>query len=139
MLQLSATRCSCITILWVNLVSFVAITLCVASQGYLSLSFISLSTQSGNFGHNLLYIFVDCRRPSVTITQWVGCCYLEDDAHLLDSHAPHCHLCDSFHCTDVCCLLEGHCVGKTRGSLIIVSLRSILLLSKSIFYIQPPA
>jgi hypothetical protein len=32
MVQLSATRCSCIAILWVSLVSFVAITLCVASQ-----------------------------------------------------------------------------------------------------------
>jgi hypothetical protein len=30
--QLSATRCSCIAILWVNVVSFAAITLCVASQ-----------------------------------------------------------------------------------------------------------
>jgi hypothetical protein len=32
MVQLSATRCSCITILWLSLVSFAAITLCVASQ-----------------------------------------------------------------------------------------------------------
>jgi hypothetical protein len=32
MVQLSATRCSCIAILWVSLVSFGAITLCVASQ-----------------------------------------------------------------------------------------------------------
>jgi hypothetical protein len=32
MVQLSATRCSCITILWVSLVSFIVITLCVASQ-----------------------------------------------------------------------------------------------------------
>jgi hypothetical protein len=32
MVQLSATRCSCIVILWVILVSFAAITLCVASQ-----------------------------------------------------------------------------------------------------------
>jgi hypothetical protein len=32
MVQLSATRCSCIAILLVSLVSFVAITLCVASQ-----------------------------------------------------------------------------------------------------------
>jgi hypothetical protein len=31
-IQLCATRCSCIAILWVSLVSFVAITLCVASQ-----------------------------------------------------------------------------------------------------------
>jgi hypothetical protein len=30
--QLSATRCSCIAILWVSLVSFAAITLCFASQ-----------------------------------------------------------------------------------------------------------
>jgi hypothetical protein len=32
MVQLSATRCSCIAILWVSLVTFAAITLCVASQ-----------------------------------------------------------------------------------------------------------
>jgi hypothetical protein len=32
MIQLSATKCNCIAILWVSLVSSVAITLCVASQ-----------------------------------------------------------------------------------------------------------
>jgi hypothetical protein len=32
MIQLSATRCSCIAIFWVSLVSFATITLCVASQ-----------------------------------------------------------------------------------------------------------
>jgi hypothetical protein len=32
MVQLSATRCSYIAILWVSLVSFAATTLCVASQ-----------------------------------------------------------------------------------------------------------
>jgi hypothetical protein len=32
MVQLSATRCSCIAILWVSLVSFAAIILYVASQ-----------------------------------------------------------------------------------------------------------
>jgi hypothetical protein len=32
MVQLSATRCSCIASLWVSLVMFAAITLCVASQ-----------------------------------------------------------------------------------------------------------
>jgi len=32
MIQLSAVRCSCIAILWVSLVSFATITLCVASQ-----------------------------------------------------------------------------------------------------------
>jgi len=32
MVHLSAVRCSCIAILWVSLVSFAAVTLCVASQ-----------------------------------------------------------------------------------------------------------
>jgi hypothetical protein len=32
MVQLSTARCSCITLLWVSLVSFAAITLCVTSQ-----------------------------------------------------------------------------------------------------------
>jgi hypothetical protein len=32
MVQLSATRCSCIATLWVRLVNFAAITLCIASQ-----------------------------------------------------------------------------------------------------------
>jgi hypothetical protein len=32
MVELSTTRCSCIAILWVSLVSFAAITLCFASQ-----------------------------------------------------------------------------------------------------------
>jgi hypothetical protein len=32
MVQLSATRCSCIAILWVSLVSFAAITFCIASE-----------------------------------------------------------------------------------------------------------
>jgi hypothetical protein len=47
MVQLSATRCSCIVILWVSLVSFGAIILGVASQRVFIV--ISLSTQSGNF------------------------------------------------------------------------------------------
>jgi hypothetical protein len=45
MVQLSATSCSCIAILWVSLVSFAAITLCVASQRL----FVSISIQCGNF------------------------------------------------------------------------------------------
>jgi hypothetical protein len=52
MVQLSATRCSCIAILWVIIVRFAAITLCVPSQRVfiiLLLLFISLSIQSGNF------------------------------------------------------------------------------------------
>jgi hypothetical protein len=35
MVQLSATRCSCIAILWVSLLSFAAITLCVASRVFI--------------------------------------------------------------------------------------------------------
>jgi hypothetical protein len=38
--QLSATRCSYIAILWDNLVSFAAITLCVASQGVFVVAFV---------------------------------------------------------------------------------------------------
>jgi hypothetical protein len=46
----SVTRCSCIATLWVSLVSFVAITLCVVSQRVFIFVFvISLTTQSGNF------------------------------------------------------------------------------------------
>jgi hypothetical protein len=48
--QLSATRCSCIAILWVSLVSFAAITLCVASQRvFIVVSVYFVVTQSGNF------------------------------------------------------------------------------------------
>jgi hypothetical protein len=50
MVQLSATRCSCIAILWVRIMSFAAITLCVASQRIiLKVSYTLLSIQSGNF------------------------------------------------------------------------------------------
>jgi hypothetical protein len=51
MLQLSATRCSCIAILLISLVSFVAITLCVAFQRAFVVVVIVyfVMTQSGNF------------------------------------------------------------------------------------------
>jgi hypothetical protein len=51
MAQLSATRCSCITILWVSLVSFAAITRCVASQRVfiVVVVYFVISTQFGNF------------------------------------------------------------------------------------------
>jgi hypothetical protein len=48
MVQLSAIRCSCIAILWVTLVSFVAITLRVASQRVFIVVYLVM-TQSGNF------------------------------------------------------------------------------------------
>jgi len=48
MVQLSDTKCSCIAILLVSLVSFTAITLCVASQGvFIDVYFVI--TLSGNF------------------------------------------------------------------------------------------
>jgi hypothetical protein len=58
MVQLSITRCSCIAILWVSLVSFAPITLCVASQRAFIVLFISfVKTQSGNFWiHPLILI-----------------------------------------------------------------------------------
>jgi hypothetical protein len=50
MVQLSATRCSCITILWVSLVSFAAITFCVASgRVFIAVSAYFVVAQSGNF------------------------------------------------------------------------------------------
>jgi hypothetical protein len=51
MVQFSATKCSCIAILWVSLVSFAAITfvLLLSECLLLLLLFISLSTPSGNF------------------------------------------------------------------------------------------
>jgi hypothetical protein len=47
MVQLSATRCNCIAILWVSLVNFATITLCVASRVFVVAYFVM--TQSGNF------------------------------------------------------------------------------------------
>jgi hypothetical protein len=49
MIQLSATRCSCIAILRVSLVSFAAIILCVASQRVFIVVVYFVTTQSGNF------------------------------------------------------------------------------------------
>jgi hypothetical protein len=50
MIQLSATKCIYIAILWVSLVSFANMTLCVASQRvFIFVSVYFLMTQSGNF------------------------------------------------------------------------------------------
>jgi hypothetical protein len=68
MVQLPATRCSCIAILWISLVSSVAITLCAASQRaftFVSIHFITdsvrkrLNTPSRalwNLGSRLQYV-----------------------------------------------------------------------------------
>jgi hypothetical protein len=47
MVQVCATRCSCIAILWIGLVSFAAITLCVVSWVFVVVYFVII--QSGNF------------------------------------------------------------------------------------------
>jgi hypothetical protein len=59
MVQLSATRCSCIAILWVNLVGFAAITLCVASQRV----FVVVS----------VYFFIDSVRKLLYTPSYIGC------------------------------------------------------------------
>jgi hypothetical protein len=48
MVQLSATRCSCIAILWVSLVSSASITFCAASQRVPIIVVYFVMTQSGN-------------------------------------------------------------------------------------------
>jgi len=48
MREFSATRCSCIVILWISLVNFAVIILCVTYQRVFFVV-ISLSTRSGNF------------------------------------------------------------------------------------------
>jgi hypothetical protein len=57
MVQLSAIRCCYIAILWVSLVSFAAITLCVASQRVfiVAILLVSLSTRSGDFWISLVH------------------------------------------------------------------------------------
>jgi hypothetical protein len=58
-IHLSATRCSCIAILWASLVSFAAITFCVASQRvFIAVRVNFIMTQSGNFWI-LPHIFLD--------------------------------------------------------------------------------
>jgi len=50
MVQFSATSCSCVAILWVNLVSFATIILCIVSQRVIpNISVYFVMTQSGNF------------------------------------------------------------------------------------------
>jgi hypothetical protein len=48
MVQLSANKCSCVAILWVSLLSFDTITLCVASERVFIVVYFVM-TQSGNF------------------------------------------------------------------------------------------
>jgi hypothetical protein len=54
MVQLSATRCNCIAILWVSLVSFSAITLCVASNECLFLFLLRCRISPETFRYTLV-------------------------------------------------------------------------------------
>jgi hypothetical protein len=77
MVQLSAIICSCIAILWVSLVSFVAITLCVGSQRVL-FSFISLWLSPETFGYTLVYVLYSIMREqllthSTLPSVWIQC------------------------------------------------------------------
>jgi len=67
MVQPSATRCSCVVILWVSLVSFVAITLCVASHRVFTFAKHTFSYRLGpeTFGYTLVL-----RQSSVTQDIW---------------------------------------------------------------------
>jgi hypothetical protein len=55
MVQLSATRCSCIAILWVSLVSCAAINLCIASQ-WVFVVMLRLSPET--FGYTLVLTYL---------------------------------------------------------------------------------
>jgi hypothetical protein len=77
MVQLSATRCSCIAILWVSLVSFAATTLCVASQRVfiiVSVHFVidsvrKLSDDTPSYNENS-YAHFERQTQAVTFIRW---------------------------------------------------------------------
>jgi hypothetical protein len=59
MIRLSATRCSCITILWVSIVSFAAITLCVPSQQvFIVVVYFVIVLVQKLFGNTIVYMNV---------------------------------------------------------------------------------
>jgi hypothetical protein len=71
MVQLSAIRCSCIVNLWVSLVNFAAITLCVASQRV----FIVVVCFVINSVRKILDI-PSYTQPSPSDTRHTSCCYV---------------------------------------------------------------
>jgi len=105
MVQLSATRCSCITILWVSLVSFSTINLCVASQyqlsletfGYTLIMVKSTIVSSIKMGRNILHHMSLSMGPyesyndnalSVSKSQWITSRYMPGK---LTFWSPHVH------------------------------------------------
>jgi hypothetical protein len=71
MVELSATKCSYIAILWVSLVSFATITLCVASQRMFIVVVYFVMTQSGNFWIYLRILLKICLEGKV-VTRMIG-------------------------------------------------------------------
>jgi hypothetical protein len=72
MVHLSATRCSCIAILWVSLVSFAAITLCITSQrGFIVVVYFVIDSvrkllDTPSYVPNVLWVFVP---------HWLSCSF----------------------------------------------------------------
>jgi hypothetical protein len=67
MLQLSATKCSYIAILWISLVSFAAITLCAAFQRVFVVVYFVNRLESGNFWIHLRIHHSSSNEPIVTL------------------------------------------------------------------------
>jgi hypothetical protein len=73
MVKLSATRCSCIAIAYVSLVSFAAVTLSVASQRvFIVISVYFVTIQSGNFWIHPRRPFTACSGSEFGMTPWTG-------------------------------------------------------------------
>jgi hypothetical protein len=76
MVQLSATRCSCIAILWVSLLSFAVIILCVASQWVYCCCLFRYRLSPETFGYTLvnywiiLRLFNDAVSTTEVIKRW---------------------------------------------------------------------
>jgi hypothetical protein len=102
MLQLSATRCSCIAILWVSLASFAAITICVASQQVLivvyfvidsvrklldTLSYITPLTLTLTWTFKDQFVYAFFARKIIILRMWPSHTHMTSQRHL--------HVCQS--------------------------------------------
>jgi hypothetical protein len=81
MVQLSATRCSCIAILWVSIVIFAAITLCGASQrvliavsAYFFIDSVRKLLDTPSYGtRRFITVFIRARRWSLCWARCIKC------------------------------------------------------------------
>jgi hypothetical protein len=84
MVHLSATRCSCIAILWVSLMSFASITLCVASQRVFVVVVVYFVMDSvrkllDTPSYHLMFLALMC---SDVRTRATCCCWLHKDSKI---------------------------------------------------------